>query len=90
MRYFVSPAIARGRPIHEVASSGDKTIGWDFRKDNGRTICQVCTRFVVLGRRRGLLAQASAEAFYTAKTLNRPRPNAARLERGSMQRMAFI
>ena len=35
-----------------------KTIA-DFRKDNGRAIRQVCTRFVVLCRRMGLLAQAS-------------------------------
>ena len=35
-----------------------KTIA-DFRKDNGRTIRQVCARFVVLCRRMGLLAQAS-------------------------------
>src|SRR6201996_530238 len=34
-----------------------KTIA-DFRKDNGRGIRQVCTRFVVL-RQMGLLAQAS-------------------------------
>jgi len=35
-----------------------KTIA-DFRKDNGRAIRQVCSRFVVLCRRMGLLAQAS-------------------------------
>jgi transposase len=35
-----------------------KTIA-DFRKDNGGAIRQVCTRFVVLCRRMGLLAQAS-------------------------------
>jgi len=35
-----------------------KTIA-DFRKDNGRAIRQVCTRFVVLCRRMGLVAQAS-------------------------------
>jgi len=35
-----------------------KTIA-DFRKDNGRAIRQVCSRFVVLCRRIGLLAQAS-------------------------------
>src|SRR5712672_157761 len=35
-----------------------KTIA-DFRKDNGRSIRQVCSRFVVLCRRIGLLAQAS-------------------------------
>ena len=35
-----------------------KTIA-DFRKDNGGAIRQVCSRFVVLCRRMGLLAQAS-------------------------------
>ena len=35
-----------------------KTIA-DFRKDNGRAIRQVCTRFVVLCRTMGLLTQAS-------------------------------
>ena len=35
-----------------------KTIA-DFRKDNGRAIREVCTRFVVLCRRMGLLAHAS-------------------------------
>ena len=35
-----------------------KTIA-DFRKDNGRAIRQVCSRFVALCRRMGLLAQAS-------------------------------
>ena len=35
-----------------------KTIA-DFRKDNGGAIRRVCTRFVVLCRRMGLLAQAS-------------------------------
>src|SRR6478672_7076701 len=34
-----------------------KTIA-DFRKDNGRAIHQVCSRFVVLCRRMGLLAEA--------------------------------
>ena len=35
-----------------------KTIA-DFRKDNGRAIRQVCTRFVGLCREMGLLAAAS-------------------------------
>src|SRR5882757_7102735 len=39
-------------------ASDHKTIA-DFRKDNGRAIRQVCSRFVVLCRRMGLLAQAS-------------------------------
>jgi transposase len=35
-----------------------KTIA-DFRKDNGRAIRQVCTRFVALCRTMGLFAEAS-------------------------------
>jgi transposase len=35
----------------------DKTIA-DFRKDNGRAIQKVCTRFVVLCRKMGLLTGA--------------------------------
>ena len=52
-----------GRNVEVVWLTGrlapdHKTIA-DFRKDNGRVIRQVCTRFVVLCRRMGLLAQAS-------------------------------
>jgi transposase len=44
--------VADGTPVPD-----HKTIA-DFRKDNGRAIRQVCSRFVVLCRTMGLFAEA--------------------------------
>src|SRR6266436_2794511 len=59
-----------------------KTIA-DFRKDNGRAIRQVCTRFVVLCRTMGLFADAGVAFAGAHDEVDSPQREDRKAERGN-------